>query len=312
MTEGMSAIAVEKTSRLLIFLEAVATHEFLQNRVCLHGGTALNLFIFRTPRLSLDADLNYIGNADREVMLRERPLVDRALAEVAQSLGLRVETGPDQHAGRTYKMVYSSQITGHRDFIKVDMDYLNRATLIPPEFREPTWGEKTGIGVLTNAPIEVAGGKIMALLGRVVPRDLFDITLLAKNREIYSTGDKALDRKILLYYITMSDPFPRQLMIRERFSGTGKQFEENLLPLLLNNTKPQLADMIDIAEEFIQEIVQPRTNDEAGYLDRMMQADYQPDMLFKDYPGVLQAALSNPRMQWKLQNQRKVSTQHTH
>jgi predicted nucleotidyltransferase component of viral defense system len=306
MAKKMSAIAVEKTSRLLILLEAMATHEFLQGKVCLHGGTALNLFIFDTPRLSLDADLNYIGSIDREVMLEERPLVDRALNEVAESLGLRIEAGADQHAGRTYKMVYSSQTTGQRDFIKVDMDYLNRATLIPPVLRESTWGEKSGIGVLINAPIEVAGGKIMALLGRVVPRDLFDVTLLADHRETYSTGDKELDRKILLYYISLSDPFPRPILIRERFSGMEKQIEESLLPLLLSNFQPQVKDMIDAAEGFIQELTQPKTKEEAEYLSLMMQADYQPELLFKDYPSVLQASLSNPRMIWKLQNLQKA------
>jgi predicted nucleotidyltransferase component of viral defense system len=131
--------------------------------------------VLDVPRLSLDIDLNYIGSADRERMLEEKPPVDRALTKVAQSIGLRVEAGGDQHAGRTYKMIYTSRVSGLRDFVKVDMDYLNRAPLLPPAFWEPTWGEKTGIAIPVNAPIEVASEKMMALLGRVVPRDLYDM-----------------------------------------------------------------------------------------------------------------------------------------
>ena len=47
-------------------------------RLVLKGGTALNLFLFDLPRLSVDIDVNYIGSADRDVMLEERPTVDRA------------------------------------------------------------------------------------------------------------------------------------------------------------------------------------------------------------------------------------------
>ncbi|MCL2788060.1 MAG: nucleotidyl transferase AbiEii/AbiGii toxin family protein [Micrococcales bacterium] len=56
--------AAEKTTRLLVVLDRLRANPFLRPRLCLHGGTALNLFALGMPRLSVDIDLNYIGCAD--------------------------------------------------------------------------------------------------------------------------------------------------------------------------------------------------------------------------------------------------------
>ena len=63
---------LEKVIQLLHLLEASQAHPFLKNRWALKGGTALNLFVFDVPRLSVDIDLNYVGAADRETMMVER------------------------------------------------------------------------------------------------------------------------------------------------------------------------------------------------------------------------------------------------
>jgi predicted nucleotidyltransferase component of viral defense system len=62
----------DKVVRLLMVLDRIGSHPLLRPRLCLHGGTALNLFVLGSPRLSVDIDLNYVGSADREVMLAER------------------------------------------------------------------------------------------------------------------------------------------------------------------------------------------------------------------------------------------------
>jgi len=56
---------------LLGLLEGLRKHPYLKDRLALKGGTALNLFLFDLPCLSVDIDVNYIGSADRDVMLEE-------------------------------------------------------------------------------------------------------------------------------------------------------------------------------------------------------------------------------------------------
>lgn len=79
---GFRGEALEKVVRLLELLEGFRSHPFLKSRIGLKGGTALNLFVFDVPRLSVDIDLNYIGAVDRDAMLAERPKVEQAIEAV--------------------------------------------------------------------------------------------------------------------------------------------------------------------------------------------------------------------------------------
>lgn len=80
-------------------MEGLRSHPFLRDRLALKGGTALNLFFFDLPRLSVDIDLNYIGAADRKTMLAERPKVEEAVQAVCSREGMTVTRRPEEHAG---------------------------------------------------------------------------------------------------------------------------------------------------------------------------------------------------------------------
>ncbi len=60
-TTGFRPDLIEKVAQLLGLLDALRSHPFLKGKLVLKGGTALNLFIFDVPRLSVDIDLNYVG-----------------------------------------------------------------------------------------------------------------------------------------------------------------------------------------------------------------------------------------------------------
>ena len=80
---GFRPEVYEKVVHLLSLLQGIWSHPFLKNRLVLKGGTALNLFIFNLPRLSVDIDLNYIGALDKETMLGERPKIDSAIKSLS-------------------------------------------------------------------------------------------------------------------------------------------------------------------------------------------------------------------------------------
>jgi len=85
---------LEKVIHLLYLLGTIQTHPFLQGRLALKGGTALNLFLFEAPRLFVDIDLNYVGAAPRDGMMTERPKLEDALRAVFGREGFPV-TGAD-------------------------------------------------------------------------------------------------------------------------------------------------------------------------------------------------------------------------
>jgi hypothetical protein len=74
----------------------------------LKGGTALNLFRFEVPRLSVDIDLNYVGAVDRETMLAERPKVEEAIRAVCAREGFAIRRLPQEHAGGKWTLRYES------------------------------------------------------------------------------------------------------------------------------------------------------------------------------------------------------------
>ena len=79
---GFPLETLDKVIHLIELLNAFRSHPFLKDRMVLKGGTALNLFVFDLPRLSVDIDLNYVGSADREVMLAEKEKVEQAITAI--------------------------------------------------------------------------------------------------------------------------------------------------------------------------------------------------------------------------------------
>lgn len=101
---GFGAEPLEKVFRLMGLLDALHGHPFLKTRMALKGGTALNLFHFDVPRLSVDINLNYIGAADRDTLLAERPKVEQAVQAVCSREGLTVKRAPSDHAGGKWRL----------------------------------------------------------------------------------------------------------------------------------------------------------------------------------------------------------------
>ncbi len=87
---GFRPDVLEKVAHLLGLLDALRSHPFLKKKLVLKGGTALNLFIFDVPRLSVDIVLNYVGAEDRDGMLAERPKVEQAVQAVFAREGFTV------------------------------------------------------------------------------------------------------------------------------------------------------------------------------------------------------------------------------
>lgn len=166
---------LEKVYRLQDLLEGMRRHPYLKSRLVLKGGTALNLFVFDVPRLSVDIDLNYIGALDRETMLAERPVIERAIEAVAGCLGLTLRRAAvDAHAGAKWRLWYES-VLGQGGTLELDINYMYRAPFWPVEALD---SRPVGSRQVRQIPVldihELAAGKLAALLARGAGRDLFD------------------------------------------------------------------------------------------------------------------------------------------
>lgn len=128
---------LEKVYRLLTILEQLTQIAYLKNRLVLKGGTALNLFHFKdVPRLSVDIDLNYIGQLDRSEMLKERPLVNNAIEQILIQNQFERYRSPNHYAGGKSVWRYPS-VLGQKGNLEIDLNYMYRQPLWPVQWQSP-------------------------------------------------------------------------------------------------------------------------------------------------------------------------------
>jgi predicted nucleotidyltransferase component of viral defense system len=170
----LQAGTLEKVIRLLDLLADIATDDDLKDRVALKGGTALNVFYLKLDRLSVDIDLNYIGELNREAMLADRPQVEAALTQILVAQGYALRRQPVGHGGGKWAARYGSALGGNAS-LEVDLNFM---------MRQPLFGTATmtSVALGDRAPSqavvvdihEVIAGKLVALIDRNAARDLFD------------------------------------------------------------------------------------------------------------------------------------------
>ena len=171
---GFRVEMIEKVLHLLNLLDKLNRHPMLKGTWVLKGGTALNLFVFDLPRLSVGIDLNYVGTLEREAMLADRPKVEQAFQAVFSREGFTTKRVPAEHAGGKWRLSYQSH-TGQNSNIEVDLNFM---------FRQPLWdiqranshalGDFQARNIALPDVHELAAGKLAALLARGQTRDLFD------------------------------------------------------------------------------------------------------------------------------------------
>ena len=172
--DGFDEVVVEKALHLVHLLNVLDSHPALRGKWVLKGGTALNLFVLRHPRLSVDIDLNYIGALEREEMLVDRPKIEQAAQAVFSREGFTVRRVPSEHAGGKWRLSYTS-FTGQPANLEVDFNFMYRLPLWETRYAD---SHPLGDFRATRIPVldlhELVAGKLSALFSRRQPRDLFD------------------------------------------------------------------------------------------------------------------------------------------
>jgi len=139
------------------------------------------LIIRSLPRLSVDIDLTYIPNDDRETALSKiSEGLGRIKADLEKSIpGISVTAVSRE--GEDAKINCQLQ----KAQIKIEVNTTTRGTINDPDMLkvdrkvQESFGRFAAIKVVSMA--ELYGGKICAALDRQHPRDLFDLKLLLEN-----------------------------------------------------------------------------------------------------------------------------------
>lgn len=305
-TTGFRPEVLEKVIHLLNLLEGFRSHPFLKGRLALKGGTALNLFVFDVPRLSVDIDLNYIGAIDRETMLAERPKIEQAIQAVCAREGFTLQRFPDDHAGGKWVLRYESAL-GQGGNLELDLNFM---------FRIPLWdvvvqdSHMVGSYQAREIPLlnlhELAAGKLAALLARRASRDIFDAHQLLTQR----TLDRDRLRAAFVLYGAMNRKDWRTVSVDD-VSFEPNELKNQLLPTLRNDYTTGIEQPDAWARRIVTECqdalgaVLPLSDAEREFLDRLLEyGEIAPSILTADEAWA-ERIKRHPLLEWKAQNVRQ-------
>jgi len=300
---GFRPEILEKVLHLLSLLEGLRSHPFLKGRLALKGGTALNLFLFNVPRLSVDIDLNYVGAADRETMLAERPKVEDAIRAVCSREGFAVRRIPEDHAGGKWRLQYESALGG-RGNLELDLNFMLRVPLWPILSRDSRpIGSRKAKAIPLLDPHELAAGKFAALLARHESRDLFDA------HQILNRDDLHPERLRLAFvvYGAMNRKDWRTVSADDVRFDTA-EIRDSLVPVLRSEV---LADVSSWAARLAEDCrkglgsLLPFSDTEMEFLNRILdEGKIEPEFLTAD-EEMAERIRQHPMLHWKAQNVRK-------
>lgn len=299
---GFRPEILEKVWYLMTILDAVNEHFFLSGKLVLKGGTALNLFLFDLPRLSVDIDLNYIGHPDKDAMLLERPLIEQALEAIFQREGMGIQRIPQKHAGGKWQLKYESALGGKGN-LEVDLNFMFRVPLFPIVRKRSCFvgSHQTGEVLILDAH-ELAAGKLSALFARHASRDLFDAHQLLTNHVL--NFDHL--RLISLIYSGMGSNDWRKASV-EKISFEKQELQKQLIPVLNRNFLKAQSDWLGWTNQLVNEckealsILLPLRGHESEFLDKLLDHGVLEASLLTTDEAMIGKINSHPLLKWKAQ-----------
>jgi predicted nucleotidyltransferase component of viral defense system len=270
----------DRVSLLLDILPIVAKRKCF----ALKGGTALNLFIWEMPRLSVDIDLVYLPISDRDEAFQD---ISANLAIIKDELEkiLRIKVVLTDNA----KLVCSKGGT----IVKVEVNTIIRGSLFDVEEIEVVdavqdeFGKFAAISVLNKA--EIYGGKICAALDRQHPRDIFDVS------KILDEGNGDFNEKIkeafMFYLLSHNRPINEILFsrINDKKADFKNQFEG------MAKEKFDYEDFIKISKLLREKISNLFSDNDKKFILSFKQGKPDWSLFVKDISQY-------PSIKWKLAN----------
>lgn len=299
--KGFIRDTIEKTLRLIEVVGFINSDQITEGKLALKGGTAINLLSVPLLRLSVDIDLDFTINEEKEELQKLRDSITKRLNNFMGQQGYsRKAPAKEYHAlfSQEYRYLNSG---GNRDTIKIEINFMNRTHVLPLEKKEIIINtEIPASPVLTLNTVELYASKINALLSRATPRDLYDVfemidkkvikdqEMLRKCFIFYKViGGSPLDRSIDLDIIDKIDDYAIKTRLRPVLSKADK-FNFNEAKIKVKNYLAKLMDLSDQEKLFLYKFIEEK--------------EYLPSLLFED-ERIIARIQSHPMALWR---QRRV------
>lgn len=292
---------MEKVVRLCAILEFINTDPLLAECLVLKGGTAINLLVMPLPRLSVDIDLDFTDNCNRQTMLRHRKAISEKLQAYMFANGYRQAPSSKRPFSTDSWVFQYTNAIGNLDNIKIEINYSMRCHLLPFEVKPVQLKGFENVQVKTLALVELYASKVKALLERGAARDLFDVHNMIQS-QVISEEQKPLLRKGVVFYsavggnVKPTGTYSLQLIERLQF----KQIRTALLPVLKKGSFYDLESVKHKVCSYLEDLMQLSDN-ERLFIERFASDEYQPELLFED-EEIVERVAEHPMALWKIQN----------
>lgn len=287
----------EKVVRLVDILDYIRSVPFLFNNLALKGGTAINLTIFDLPRLSVDIDLDFTNNVSREEMVETRKITKGLISDYLEKNNYRLDKETrSSHALDRIKAYYTNA-GGNSDSIKIEINYMLRAHVYEPVIvKSKNYGLIKDVEIRSLNPIEIYGSKLVALMTRSTPRDLYDFLYMINSNRFNIEELQKIKRCAVFYRAISNEDGNYQFDLINLDSISQNNIKRFLIPVInakeffsLPEAKQKILNFFD--EYFILDEV------EEEFLIQFKNKKYIPELLYDNEE--LSRIKNHPMAIWK-------------
>ena len=290
---------LEKVFRISDILQDIFSVEFLNKRLSLYGGTALNFIYLDFPRISVDLDFNY-RHVDVDKDWGEvREEVEKRIKKILQMRGYKDE---DIRINPSYPLcrfdVYYINSQGLEDSFIIEIGYIRRYPIlkdIEASFLHLRKNEY--FKVRTPVKEELFANKFCTCLCRASSRDIYDvyrISLLDFDGEIFRKCAviESLMLSINLGRVDLSNILT--VSLDSRLRNLLKRKEANL----------NFEEIKEKVAEFARKIIGELTDKEKELIDKFYsEGEFDPDLIDGEIFNPM--LKKHPAIEWSLRKIRR-------
>ena len=254
------------------------------------------MFYRELPRLSVDIDLDYIGETKEEIEKDKEELwnfLQMALFQKNYSLSPQSK----MYFALDSAVFQYINNAGNRDNIKIEINYLDRKHVLPlcdKPIKTPV--AESDICVKVLSACELYGSKLAALIGRCKPRDVYDVYGLIANDII---EDKEMLKKCTIFYNCIGGDASICDVSLDILDGvTDRDINRQLKPMLNKNDRFKKDAVIVSIKEYLQELLVFSDN-EKEFVKEFANKNYRPELLFED-KDIVERISAHPMALWRV------------
>lgn len=288
MTKTLNSKYLEQVETLIDIIPLISSND----KFAIKGGTAINLFFFDMPRLSVDIDLCYLPLVPRDEALKDISQFIKDLADKLNTLGFKTREKPSTVGYESTIFIQAKTIE-----VKVEINLVVRGGVYKPVLRSlaPSAQRlfKRDVDMLCLDPNDLFAGKICAALDRQHPRDFFDLYMYFQQ----FSYTRELHHALIIYLLSSKRPISE--LIKPNFLNIKPIYKtqfEGMTSLemdcaTLEKTRLQVFDLV----------ISSFTDQEKEFLVSFKSGEPKWDLL------PIENAQHFPSVKWKLHNIRSMS-----